>query len=221
MQLTKEQILYIEDYIKGFDIKYYEIYMEILDHMILSVEAILEQNKEIVFEDAVLKAKIEGFGKKSFKALVKERKEFLNKKNARNYGKAIKYFFSFPKILFTISVFFGFYLFIGVFESSKKVTLCGILCLLAIAFSQLYYWYKYRKIEQFKLIKNHFYAYGINSVSMWMYFINFIDNDSEYLNHYSVKLFFTVCFVMSLFSLLIFIEVRKKTIEELQTQIFV
>ena len=48
MKLTKEQITYIENYIKSFDIKYYEVYMEILDHMILSVEAILEENKEIV-----------------------------------------------------------------------------------------------------------------------------------------------------------------------------
>ena len=47
MKLTAEQITYIENYIKSFDIKYYEVYMEILDHMILSVEAILEENKEI------------------------------------------------------------------------------------------------------------------------------------------------------------------------------
>ena len=59
MKLTEEQITYIENYIKSFDIKYYEVYMEILDHMILSVEAILEENKEIVFEDAVLRAKME------------------------------------------------------------------------------------------------------------------------------------------------------------------
>ena len=42
--------------------------MEILDHMILSVEAILEENNEISFEDAVLKTKVEGFGKKVFVA---------------------------------------------------------------------------------------------------------------------------------------------------------
>ena len=50
MKLTAEQITYIENYIKSFDIKYYEVYMEILDHIILSVEEILEENKEISFE---------------------------------------------------------------------------------------------------------------------------------------------------------------------------
>ena len=57
MQLNNNHITYIENYIKGFDIKYYEVYMEILDHMILSVEEILEENKEISFEDAVVRAK--------------------------------------------------------------------------------------------------------------------------------------------------------------------
>ena len=54
MKLTEEQITYIENYIKSFVIKYYEVYMEIFYHMILSVEAILEENKEITYEDAVL-----------------------------------------------------------------------------------------------------------------------------------------------------------------------
>ena len=73
MKLTEEQITYIENYIKSFDIKYYEVYMEILDHMILSVEAILEENKEITFEDAVLKAKVDGFGKKGFRGMMDEK----------------------------------------------------------------------------------------------------------------------------------------------------
>ena len=46
MKLNDEQVNYIEKYIQWYDIKYYEIYMEILDHMILSVEAILEEVKK-------------------------------------------------------------------------------------------------------------------------------------------------------------------------------
>ncbi len=70
MKLTEKQITYIENYIKSFDIKYYEVYMEILDHMILSVEDLLDNNKEVTFEEAVVKAKVEGFGKKGFRGMM-------------------------------------------------------------------------------------------------------------------------------------------------------
>ena len=83
MKLTAKQISYIENYIKSFDIKYYEVYMEILDHMILSVEAILEENNEISFEDAVLKAKVEGFGKKGFNGMMNEKQKDLSKQMER------------------------------------------------------------------------------------------------------------------------------------------
>jgi hypothetical protein len=79
MKLSTEQISYIENYIASFDIKYYEIYMEILDHIILNVEAILEEDKTISFENAVVKSKVEGFGKMSFNEIVEDRLQIMNK----------------------------------------------------------------------------------------------------------------------------------------------
>ena len=99
MKLTEEQITYIENYIKSFDIKYYEVYMEILDHMILSVEAILEENKEITFEDAVLKAKVDGFGKKGFRGMMDEKLKLAQNQARKQNNKMIKEYFTFPKIV--------------------------------------------------------------------------------------------------------------------------
>ena len=64
MKLTEEQITYIENYIKSFDIKYYEVYMKILDHMILSVEAILEENKDKLDDPAVIAKLLEQVAQK-------------------------------------------------------------------------------------------------------------------------------------------------------------
>jgi hypothetical protein len=87
MKLTKEQTSHIETYIASFDIKYYEIYMEILDHLILGVEAILEEDKTISFENAVVKAKVEGFGRVSFNVMMEEKVKLAHKKNAKNNNK--------------------------------------------------------------------------------------------------------------------------------------
>ena len=224
MKLTEEQITYIENYIKSFDIKYYEVYMEILDHMILSVEAILEENKEITFEDAVLKAKVDGFGKKGFRGMMDEKLKLAQNQARRQNNKMIKEYFTFPKIVMTLSVFVGYFVFLGFFDDPKKININCIVFIALLAILQFVYFWKFRKINKLNVLKtqvlSNMYFLSFSVVNITQLFYN-LGKETLDFNHILMRLFMTSVFTFSLISLLVYIEIRKKTIEELKTQIFV
>ena len=224
MKLTEEQITYIENYIKSFDIKYYEVYMEILDHMILSVEAILEENTEISFEDAVVQAKNEGFGKKGFKGMMDEKIKLAQNQARRQNNKMIKEYFTFPKIVMTLSVFVGYFVFLGFFDDPKKININCIVFIGLLAILQLVCFWKFRKINKLNVLKtqvlSNMYFLSFAGVNITQLIYN-LGKDTLDFNHILMRLFMTLVFTFSLISLLVYIEIRKQTIEELKTQIFV
>ena len=224
MKLTEEQITYIENYIKSFDIKYYEVYMEILDHMILSVEAILEENKEITFEDAVLKAKVDGFGKKGFRGMMDEKLKLAQNQARKQNNKMIKEYFTFPKIVMTLSVFVGYFVFLGFFDDSKKININCIVFIALLAILQIVYFWKFRKINKLNVLKtqvlSNMYFLSFAGVNITQLIYN-LGKETLDFNHILMRLLMTSVFTFSLISLLVYIEIRKKTIEELKTQIFV
>ncbi len=224
MKLTAEQITYIENYIKSFDIKYYEVYMEILDHMILSVEAILEENKEITFEDAVLKAKVDGFGKKGFRGMMDEKLKLAQNQARKQNNKMIKEYFTFPKIVMTLSVFVGYFVFLGFFDDPKKININCIVFIGLLAILQFVYFWKFRKINKLNVLKtqvlSNMYFLSFAGVNITQLIYN-LGKETLDFNHILMRLFMTSVFTFSLISLLVYIEIRKKTIEELKTQIFV
>lgn len=224
MKLTAEQITYIENYIKSFDIKYYEVYMEILDHMILSVEDILENDKTISFEDVVLKAKVEGFDKKGFRGMMDERLKLAQIQARKQNNRMIKEYFTFPKIVMTLTVFIGYFLFLMFFEDPKKINIICIVFIGLLAILQTVYFWKFRKINKWNILKtqvlSNMYFLSFAGVNITQLIYN-LGKETLDFNHILMRLFLTTVFTFSLISLLVYIEIRKKTIEELKTQIFV
>lgn len=224
MKLTENQTTYIENYIKRFDIKYYEVYMEILDHMILSVENILEKDKEISFEDAVVKAKVEGFGKKGFKGMMEEKQKLAQKQASKYNFKRIKEYFTFPKIVLTISIFVVYYWFLSFFENPAKPNMIAVLLVGFMAIFQIAYSWKYRKINKLHILKtetlNNSFTMAFLGTHITQAYTN-LGKESIDFNHILMRLFMVLVFTFSLISLLVYIEIRKKTVEELKTQIFV
>ena len=224
MKLTEEQITYIENYIKSFDIKYYEVYMEILDHMILSVEAILEENKEITFEDAVLKAKVDGFGKKGFRGMMDEKLKLAQNQARKQNNKMIKEYFTFPKVVMTVAVFVGFFLFLMLFDDPRKSYVFSSATVIFIGLFQYFYFNKFLKIKKLYILKAQMINVGFSlffSVFQLSNSVLVLGKETIDFNHVLMRLFMTFVFTFSLISLLVYIEIRKKTIEEIKTQIFV
>ena len=82
MKLTTEQIEYVSNYIKSFDIKWYKLQVEITDHMITSMEEIWEIEPELTFHQVKQYAE-NRFGRDGFNNIVKERKVILQKEYNR------------------------------------------------------------------------------------------------------------------------------------------
>jgi hypothetical protein len=58
-RLEEKEIAYIKNLIVYSDVKYYEVFHELLDHMIESVEQKLAETPEMDFAEAVKKAQLD------------------------------------------------------------------------------------------------------------------------------------------------------------------
>lgn len=200
MKLNQEQTTYIENYIANFEVKYYEIYTEVLDHLILSVEDILEEDKNIPIEKAVLKAKLDGFGKGGLEGMMEEKVKLAHKKNIRNNNKMIKAYFTFPKMVLTLSIFTVYYFFLSLFENSVKANLIAVASVCFIGIFQFIYSWKYRKLNKRYILKtevlNSTFFLSFLGVNITQLFTNFGKGSIDF-NHILVRLFITLVFTFS------------------------
>ena len=106
--MTEEQITYIDDYLKHHKVKYWDIRIELLDHIVTTVEEKIEQG--ISFDDAMIEVH-KSFGNSmkmfwnsgieygifvnsdGYKDLVQTKREQINKKYRKLYYSEIKNFF--------------------------------------------------------------------------------------------------------------------------------
>ncbi|MDR6968724.1 hypothetical protein J2X31_002750 [Flavobacterium arsenatis] len=198
--------------------------MEILDHMILSVEAILDSDKTISFEKAVDRAKIEGFGNEGYIGIMEEKVKLAHKKIRNENFKMIKDYFTFPKIVFTCFIAISYFIFLSFFENPSKANYIAIIIVGFTGISQMLYSWKYRKCNKLYVLKtdilNRAYFLSFFGVQITQVYVSF---GKEYIdfNHIFMRLLMTFIFTFSVLAVLGYIEIRKKTIVELKQQIFI
>jgi hypothetical protein len=126
MKLTKEQIQYIDDYLKHHKVNYWDVRIELLDHIVTTVEAKID--KGISFDDAMIEVH-KSFGNsmkrfwntgveysifaygEGYKQLIQTKRKQINKKYRNLYFKEIYNFLKSAKHLFLIiSIFYLNYL---------------------------------------------------------------------------------------------------------------
>lgn len=146
MNLTTEQIRTVSNYIQSFDIKWYELQVELTDHFVLIMEEIWNEDPELTFQKVKYRAE-QRFGKNYFKEVEKERKIILQKEFNRQHRKIVADFLKFPKIIGSILLGILIYRVSFFFENPHKYIagLFGLLFLFAIPMQ--YVWFKNRKIN--------------------------------------------------------------------------
>ena len=146
MKLSPSQIEYVFNYIQSFDIKWYELQVELTDHFVSIMEDIWDEHPELSFHQVKYRAE-QSFGRNYFKEVEKERKMILQKEFNRILRKMVAEFLKFPKIIG--SVLLGILIYQGSFyfdKPSKYITvLFASLYLLTIPI--FYSWFKNRKIN--------------------------------------------------------------------------
>jgi hypothetical protein len=146
MKLTTEQIEYVSNYIKSFDIKYYELQVEFTDHMVTSMEEIWEKDPGLTFH--LVKHYAENrFGRNGFKAIEEDRTQILRKEFRKAQWKMITEYLRFPKIIGSILLVYLAYIFSAYFISPQKYLAVLFCSLLIIGLPLLYYWWKTKEID--------------------------------------------------------------------------
>ena len=107
MELTKEQLLQIDNYIFSCGIKFIDIRAEIVDHFANILEQKLEENPTLNFKQETINIH-KNFSENGFKKLLKEKTKSVQKRFYKASLKHLITFFRFPKII----VFGGFFYFL-------------------------------------------------------------------------------------------------------------
>ena len=87
-KLTAEQIGYVSTYIQSFDIKWFELQVELTDHFVSIMEEIWIQDPELTFHQVKQIAE-QRFGRNYFKEVEKKRKMILQKEYNRQMRKTV------------------------------------------------------------------------------------------------------------------------------------
>lgn len=106
MELTKEQVLQIDNYISACGIKYYDVKMEIVDHFASILELRLEEEPDLDFKKAIVEEH-KKFSNNGFKKLLETKTDSVHKRFFKSSLKHLFSFFTLPKVIITIAIFLG------------------------------------------------------------------------------------------------------------------
>lgn len=96
--LTTEQIEYLFSFCRRHFVKYYDVQVELVDHLANAIESVMQADKKISFEQALDKV-YKGFGVMGFASVVSERRRMVEKQNMKLFRRLFKAQFKWPKIL--------------------------------------------------------------------------------------------------------------------------
>ncbi|MDQ6761070.1 MAG: hypothetical protein M3015_00410 [Bacteroidota bacterium] len=95
---TKDQIEYLFAFCRKHSVHYYDVQVELVDHLANAVEHEMQNDSKITFEKAVEKVH-RSFGFSGFAPLVAEKMKLTKKQNKRLFWSLFKSQFEWPKIL--------------------------------------------------------------------------------------------------------------------------
>jgi uncharacterized membrane protein SirB2 len=219
MKLTTEQIEYVENYIISKDIKWYELQVELTDHMVTSMEGFWEKNPELTFHQVKQYAENIFVGDSSFKSIEKQRKRILQKEYRKVQWKMITDYLKFPKIFGSILLVYLSYTFSAYFVSPQKY-LAVLFCSLAIVgLLYVHYWRKSKEIEGkyfliLETLNPTLLVFSFPSLGMSIT----TQLKEELLQHQWLVLFFCCIWVLGMLFSITAIHLQKKTIENVKKQ---
>ncbi len=107
--LTNEQVQYLHQFCVKHYVRYYDLQVELVDHLAEAIEAKLQANPSLDFDKA-LNEVYAGFGISGFAPVVAERMVALQKSGSKQWRKAFTSWFTVPRIIITAVIFLLLYL---------------------------------------------------------------------------------------------------------------
>ena len=118
MEITKEQLSQIDNYIFVCGIEYYDVRTEIVDHFANILEQKLEENPTLNFKQEIINIH-KNFSENGFKKLLKEKTKSVQKRFYKASLKHLITFFRFPKIIVSGGFFYFLILIMNLVEDKE------------------------------------------------------------------------------------------------------
>tara|TARA_R110001583_G_scaffold103863_3_gene251132 strand:+ start:20847 stop:21590 length:744 start_codon:yes stop_codon:yes gene_type:complete len=208
--LTKEQITYIDNYLKYHKIKYWDVRIELLDHIVSDVED--RMNKKMSFDDALIEAH-KSFGNsmkmfwnsgieysifengQGYKDFLIEKRKQINRKYRKLLNKELKNFFTSINTLL-LFFFLALILYFVIILNENKVLQITVLVGVFL-YSMRVYLFTLRHWIQKKKEKSINLEFAVNYILLSMLLLNFLsllkpEGDSSILNLQQYHWFFLV-----------------------------
>ncbi|MCL7752379.1 hypothetical protein [Polaribacter sp. Z022] len=204
MELTKEQLLQIDNYIFSCGIKFYDVRTEIVDHFANILEEKLDENPDLNFKREIENIH-RNFSDRGFSKLLKEKTKAVQTKFYKQSLKHLITFFKLPKIIVSIALFYLLFLLMNLFENKETffqiLTGLGFLYIIAFFFS-LFFKKRKEKEEFLALNMNNSLFQIINNSVILFNSITIFRTSEGLLNpiHNSIQLGVFVVFVLFLWS---------------------
>jgi hypothetical protein len=146
MKLTNQQIQYVSNYIESKDIKWYELQVELTDHMVTSMEEFWAKDPDLIFHQVKYYAE-DKFGRNGFKAIEEERTQILKKEYRSAQWKMIVDYLKFPKIFASLLALIISYKLSFYYDKPVKFLAVFYVFVLALYVPSIYSYFKNRKIN--------------------------------------------------------------------------
>ena len=218
MELTKEQLLQIDNYIFSCGIKFYDVRTEIVDHFANILEQKLDKNPDLDFKKEIDNIH-RNFSDRGFSNLLKEKTKSVQKKFYKQSLKHLITFFKLPKIIISGALFFVLYLLMNWFQN--KENFFGLLSYLGFALVMVLFFglFIHRKKKELFLktnMNNTFFLF-INFSSQFFIHATTFRNDESFLNPIHNNTHLTV-FILLILSFGSCYHVYKQNKKEVQKQ---
>lgn len=219
MKLTQEQIQYIFNYVTSFDIKWYELQVELTDHMVSSMEEIWEKDPKLTFHQVKQYAENKFVGYSSFKSIEEERTKILRKEFRKAQWKMVAKYLKFPKIIGSILLAFVAFKCSFYFDNTSQYILVLFASSFIFMIPMIYLWIMSRKIDGKRFLAIE----SANPVWTLLVFPQLGMNLStqvkeELLGYQWLVLLFCCFWVVGILFMITGIHLQKKTVENIKKQ---
>ena len=148
MKLIASQIDHLYTFTRKHYVYFYDVQSELVDHLANDIESIWQETPNLSFEEARDKS-FKKFGIFGFMDVIDAKQKQMNKRYWKIILRFAKEWFSIPKIVVTVSIFFTFFMLLQI-QFSEYIFLATLLILITLEMRIVY---KTRKQHKVKVVE--------------------------------------------------------------------
>jgi len=141
-QITSEQVQYLFTFVEKKRVRYYDMQVELVDHLACSIEELWIDNPDLPFEQALQRI-YKRFGITGFSKVLQEKRKAVEKQTWRWIGQFLLSWVKFPKVFLTVAILFSMTQILAWTRNPAMVAQIILLSTVVLAFvALLYNWYQ-------------------------------------------------------------------------------